>query len=193
MACCGKIQPKSYSRLPNQIRIWHQILLLTDRAYFATNICPTKLCNKYMPEQRFCNKYLPDQRSWAKTADAWCCLGKPHIPFTLSPSVPAKIMIQFLQAYLQTQYSLLPERHTIMTNHKSRYAVCAHKKGKWRTYPWHTILSALSTCYGNTIITNTQKKMGNLSMAYNLVRLVSLSASNPLIGRRITDSPHLSW
>lgn len=51
-----------------------------------------------------------------------------------------------------------------MTNHKSRYAVCAHKK-----------------------------KMGNLSMAYNLVRLVSLSASNPLIGRRITDSPHLSW
>ena len=33
----------------------------------------------------------------------------------------------------------------------------------------------------------------NLSMAYNLVLLVSLSASKPLMGLLITDSPHLSW
>ena len=37
------------------------------------------------------------------------------------------------------------------------------------------------------------KMTRNLSMAYNLVLLVSLSASKPLMGLLITDSPHLSW
>ena len=62
-----------------------------------------------------------------------CCLGKSHIPLTLSPSVP-----------------------------------------------------------GNKINKLT-KMTTNLSMAYNLVLLVSLSASKPLMGLLITDSPHLSW
>ena len=130
-----------YLYQPEKIGIWQHSLQWTELPHIATNICQAKD---------------------VAAADASGCLGKPNIPLTLSPSIPAnKITInQWSQIKVWWQKSL-----------ESDYL---HTKMKMTT-------KRMST-----------KMKKNLSIAYNLVRLVSLSASNPLIGRRITDSPHLS-
>ena len=61
-----------YLYQPEKIGIWQYSLQWTELPHIATNICQAKD---------------------VAAADASGCLGKPHVPLTLSPSIPANKII----------------------------------------------------------------------------------------------------